>query len=71
MKRTFALLFILWLVLSPQMVFASGEDTQVQLSSLSEEECRQFLSNQGITIPKELEDIKVKELFAQIEADPY
>ncbi len=71
MKRTFALLFVLLLVLSPQMVFASGEDTKVQLSSLSEEECRQFLLNQGVTIPKELENIKVKELFAQIEADPY
>ena len=69
MKRTFALLFVLLLVLSPQMVFASGEDTKVQLSSLSEEECRQFLLERGVSIPEGM-NINLSFVLTKLEEDP-
>ena len=42
-----------------------------RLSDMTEEECRAFLSGHGIEIPAEIaKDLKVKELFMQLEEDP-
>ncbi len=42
-----------------------------RLSDMTEEECRAFLSEHGIEIPAEIaKDLKVKELFMQLEEDP-
>ena len=37
------------------------------LSSLDDEECREFLLNQGVSIPEELSGIDLPELFADLE----
>lgn len=75
MKSKKTLLYMLLaLVVLASVIFAAGcfhEETPKKLSSLSEKECRQFLLDRGITIPEVLEGIKLKELFADLEADPY
>lgn len=75
MKSKKTLLYMLLaLAVLASVIFAAGcfhEETPKKLSSLSEKECRQFLLDRGITIPEVLEGIKLKELFADLEADPY
>lgn len=65
-------LFLVLCILFPFGIFtASAEKIAVRLSSLSEEECRQILLDYNVTVPKELNDISVRVLFAALEEDPY
>ncbi len=70
MKRLVMVLLATCILVSLGIVPASAEGNKIQLSSLSEAECRQFLLEHGVVIPDALEDIRVKDLFAAIEADP-
>lgn len=70
MKRLLMALLAICILVSLGIVPASAEGNKIQLSSLSEAECRQFLWEHGVAIPEELEDISVKGIFALMEQDP-
>lgn len=75
MKRFFALLlitFVVWICAFPTLAVSSIENTnKVLLSSLSYEECVEFLKNSGIVIPSNLKNVNVKNLIKSIENNPH
>lgn len=76
MKRLFVILLALCLSLSFAVFPASAEtvlqedNAVVPLSSLDNEECKQFLLEQGVVIPEEFSNLDFQELFANIEKNP-
>lgn len=72
MKRLFAFLlsFCMILSLGAHTAVAAENEGTVLLSSLNDEQCRTFLLEQGLSIPEELSDIDLPELFAYLEEDP-
>lgn len=76
MKRLFASLLVLCVVLSLSICAAAAETNSdeyrkvYQLSSLNEEQCRSYLLEHGVAIPDELRQIQLKELFAALEENP-
>lgn len=46
------------------------DSTRIRLSSLDNEQCKNFLASQGITIPEALGDIDLPKIFALIEEHP-
>lgn len=76
MKRLFALLLSLSMIFSIGVCSAFAEtdlsenENCVLLSSLNDEECRDFLLSQGVTIPEEFSDMDLPKLFADFENDP-
>lgn len=47
-----------------------GAEDRVRLSSLNVEECKAFLTEQGVTIPENLSNFDFPSLFADLEKDP-
>ncbi len=45
-------------------------ETKIKLSTMSEEDCRKFLSEAGVEVPPQLEDIKTLSLVKTYEDDP-
>ena len=75
MKRLFALLLSFCMIISVGSQSAAATETELQengvlLSSLNDDECREFLLNRGVSIPDELSNIDLPELFADLENDP-
>lgn len=72
MKRllTFLLLFCTILSLGIHAAVATENERSVLLSSLNNEQCRAFLLEQGLTVPEELSNIDLPELFTYLEEDP-
>ena len=76
MKRLFALVLSFCMALSIGVCAAAAEtplrenENGVLLSSLDYEECRNFLLNQGVSIPEELSGIDLPKLFADLESNP-
>ena len=76
MKRLFTILLSLCLVLSVSTysVAAKANSTEdedvVLLSSMSNEECKQFLIAQGVTIPEEFSDFDFQGFIAKVEEYP-
>jgi len=77
MKRLFAFLLVVCMIMplatysvSATMSDQSTSSNIVLLSSLDNEECREFLKKQGVSIPKELNDIDLPALFADLESNP-
>lgn len=77
MKRLLTMLLSFCMILSIGAHTAAAAETTllesengVLLSSLDDEECREFLLNQGVSIPEELSGIDLPELFADLENNP-
>lgn len=75
MKRLFALVLSFCMALSIGVCAAAEtplreNENGVLLSSLDYEECRNFLLNQGVSIPEELSGIDLPKLFADLESNP-
>lgn len=76
MKRLFALVLSFCMALSIGVCAAAAEtplrenENGVLLSSLDYEKCRNFLLNQGVSIPEELSGIDLPKLFADLESNP-
>lgn len=76
MKRLFVILLSLCMILSVGTYSVAAEagsaedENVVLLSSLDNEECKQFLLNQGVTIPEEFSDLDFQQLIALFEANP-
>lgn len=76
MKRLFALVLSFCMALSIGVCAAAAEtplrenENGVLLSSLDYEGCRNFLLNQGVSIPEELSGIDLPKLFADLESNP-
>lgn len=75
MKRLFAFFLAFCVLFSlgthPAAAAASlpEDENPVRLSSLDDEQCRVFLAEQGVSIPEELNDINLPELFSALEED--
>ena len=77
MKRLLVLLLSFCMILSIGSHSVAAAETDlpesengVLLSSLDDEECRDFLLNQGVSIPEELSNIDLPKLFADLENNP-
>ena len=73
MKKKTAIILISCLVLLAVAVFLASNLFHMgkfRLSALSNRQCAKFLVAQGVTIPEEFSNFKLREFFAYIEKNP-
>lgn len=73
MKRLVAALLLIGAFLLLWAYFVDSDayfHGRVRLSSLDDEQCKQFVLDQGITIPEEFSGLNFQYFFSSIEDDP-